>query len=112
MFRGNDANGNYVGDVIGLEDETIEIPGAAKVERLLVPFWENGQHAAIPSITKQKAFVEDQRKHFRDINNYPAVLSERLDQLRDQVTEQMAQDHSGWEAILKIPETAGIETKG
>jgi nicotinate phosphoribosyltransferase len=110
VFRGSDTKGDYVADVIGLEDETIEIAGAAKVERLLVPFWENGQHAAIPSIVKQKAFVEDQRKHFRDINNYPTMLSERLEQLRDDLTEQMHKDSSGWETILKVPET--VETKG
>lgn len=112
VFRGSDINGDYVGDVIGLEEESIEIAGAAKVERLLVPFWENGQHSAIPSIIKQKAFVEEHRKRFRDINNYPTVMSERLDQLRDDLTELMHKDHSGWEEILKVPESAGIETKG
>jgi len=50
LFRGIDANGDYVGDVTGLDDEQIEIPGAARVERLLIPFWENGQHARIPAI--------------------------------------------------------------
>src|SRR6266704_4045263 len=40
VFRGIDANGNYIGDVTGLDDEEIEIPGAARVEPLLQPFWE------------------------------------------------------------------------
>ncbi len=62
VFRGIDAQGNYLGDVTGLDDEEIQIPGAARVERLLLPFWENGQHSAIPSIEKQKAFVEEQRQ--------------------------------------------------
>src|SRR5262245_13635183 len=48
VFRGIDAAGNYVADVTGLLDEEIEIPGAARVERLLQPFWENGQHSPIP----------------------------------------------------------------
>src|SRR3982751_6494777 len=61
LFRGSDKDGYFIGDLIGLEDETVEIEGAAKVERLLIPFWENGQHSPIPSITKQKAFVENQR---------------------------------------------------
>src|SRR4029078_10175509 len=78
LFRGTDANGMYVGDVIGLESESVEIPGAVKVERLLVPFWENGQHSAIPSIEKQKAFVQEQRRHFADIENYPHQLSTGL----------------------------------
>jgi hypothetical protein len=56
VFRGSDGRGNYVADVIGLDGESLEIPGAVKVERLLVPFWENGQHSAIPSILKQKVF--------------------------------------------------------
>ncbi|HSB29594.1 MAG TPA: hypothetical protein VLE19_17130, partial [Pyrinomonadaceae bacterium] len=104
LFRGSDNHGNYVGDIIGLEDEDIEIPGAANVERLLVPFWENGQHSSIPSITKQKAFVEEQRQRFGDINNYRHELSERLRDLRDQLTERMRTDDSGWEDVLAMPE--------
>jgi nicotinate phosphoribosyltransferase len=109
LFRGSDAQQNYVGDVIGLEEEEVTIPGATRVERLLVPFWENGQHSAIPSITKQKVFVADQRKRFADIDNYPCVLSERLRKLRNDLTEQMRADNSGWQEILKVPETADVE---
>jgi len=109
LFRGSDAQQNYVGDVIGLEEEEVAIQGATRVERLLVPFWENGQHSAIPSITKQKVFVADQRKRFADIDNYPCVLSERLRKLRNDLTEQMRADNSGWQEILKVPETADAE---
>jgi len=109
LFRGIDAQDNYVADVIGLEEEEVEIPGAARVERLLVPFWENGQHSAIPSITKQKVFVEDQRKRFANINNYPVTLSDRLYKLRDELTQQMRADNSGWQEILKVPEAADVE---
>ncbi len=104
VFRGINADGNYIGDVIGLDDENIEIAGAAKVERLLQAFWENGQHSAIPSIEKQKAFVADQMKRFKDIHNYPRTLSDRLAKLRDDLTEQMRADNSGWETVLKLPE--------
>jgi nicotinate phosphoribosyltransferase len=104
LFRGADADGNYIGDVTALDDEEIDIPGAAKVERLLVPFWENGQHSAIPSIWKQKVFVEEQRKRFRDIDNYPCRLSDRLRQLRADLVARSREDHSGWESILKRPE--------
>ncbi|MGH9969317.1 MAG: hypothetical protein ACREBG_16170 [Pyrinomonadaceae bacterium] len=104
VFRGIDTNGNCVADVTGLDDENIEIPGAARVERLLVPFWENGQHSAIPSITKQKAIVEDQRKRFPDINSYPCRPSDRLRKLRDDLTAQMRADNSGWEEVVRMPE--------
>ena len=104
LFRGLDDLGNHVGDVTGLDDEEIEIPGAAHVERLLVPFWENGQHAAIPSIEKQKTFVADQRKRFPDIDNYPCLLSDKLRTLRDDLTAQMRADNSGWQKIVKMPE--------
>jgi nicotinate phosphoribosyltransferase len=104
LFRGVTSKGNYVGDVVGLDDEEINIPGAIRVERLLQPFWENGQHSAIPSIEKQKAFVEEQRKRFGDIRNYPSTLSDRLHKLRDDLTAQMRADNSGWEEVLKIPE--------
>src|SRR5438067_4041394 len=35
IFRGVDKNGKYVADVIGLDEEEVEIPDAARVERLL-----------------------------------------------------------------------------
>jgi nicotinate phosphoribosyltransferase len=104
LFRGSDEKGNFVADVAGLDEETIEVPGAAHVERLLQPFWENGQHAVIPSIEKQKAFVEDQRRRFSDINNYPSLLSDKLRKLRDDLTAKMRADNSGWERVLKIPD--------
>ena len=104
VFRSTDEQGNYLGDVTGLEEEEIQIPGAARVERLLLPFWENGQHSAIPSIEKQKAFVEEQRQRFADIDNYPHTLSDKLQKLRDDLTAQMRADNSGWEGVLKMPE--------
>lgn len=104
VFRGIGADGSYVGDVTGLDDEEVEIPGAAKVERQLLPFWENGQHAAIPSIEKQKAFVKEQMARFPDLHNYPHTLSERLRKLRDDLTAQMRADGSGWQSVLRLPE--------
>ena len=108
LFRGSDADENYIGDVIGLDSEELEIPGAAKVERLLVPFWENGQHSTIPSIWKQKVFVEEQRKRFGDINNYPRRLSDKLQKLRDDLVARFRVDDSGWQCILKMPERTSL----
>ena len=104
LFRGSDANGSYVGDVTGLEEEEIEIPSAARVERLLVPFWENGQYPSIPSIEKQKSFVTDQRRRFHDLDNYSHTLSDKLRKLRDDLTAQMRADNSGWQEVVKMPE--------
>lgn len=104
VFRGVDPAGSYVGDVTGLEDEEIEIPGAARVERLLLPFWKNGQHEGIPSIEKQKVFVKEQMTRFGDLHNYSHTLSERLRQLRNELTAQMRADSSGWQEIVKMPE--------
>lgn len=103
VFRGVDAEGRYVADVTGLDEEDLEIPGAARVERLLVPFWEGGRHESIPSIVKQKAFVEEQLRRFPDIDNYPHTLSERLGRLRDDLTGRMRSDESGWRQILNVP---------
>ena len=104
VFRGIDSEGNYVEDVTGLDDEQVQIPGAVMVERLLHPFWENGQHSAIPSIEKQKAFVADQMRRFPDLHKYPTRLSDQLARLRDDLTEQMRADNSGWENVLRLPE--------
>jgi nicotinate phosphoribosyltransferase len=103
VFRGSAASGRYVGDVTGLDDEEVEIPGAARVERLLQPFWESGRHESIPSIRKQKAFVEEQLARFEDIGRYPHTLSERLRTLRDDLTARMRRDDSGWREVLHTP---------
>jgi nicotinate phosphoribosyltransferase len=105
LFRGIDVRGNYVADVTGLDDEEVEIPGATRVERLLVPFWENGQHAAIPSIEKQKAVVAEQRARFANINQYPHIMSQRLQNLIEELTAQMRADSSGWQQVVKLPES-------
>jgi len=104
VFRGADRDGNYVGDIVGLDGEEIEIPGAATVETLLAPFWERGRYDSIPSITKLKAFVEEQRARFRDIENYPHTLSDKLRYLRDELTARMRADESNWRAVLQVPE--------
>src|ERR671921_1683778 len=77
VFRGVAEDGRYVADVTGLDEEDVEIEGASRVERLLVPFWEGGRHESIPSIVKQKTFVEEQLRRFPDINSYPHTLSDR-----------------------------------
>jgi nicotinate phosphoribosyltransferase len=109
IFRGTGADGKYVADIIGLDDEKVEIPGAVRVERLLVPFWEHGRYDPIPSIKKQKAFVEEQRARFADIDNYSHSLSDKLRNLRDNLTAKMREDVSGWQEVLKVPEQLGKE---
>ena len=109
VFRGIDEAGRYVGDVTGLSGEEIDIPGAARVEPLLVPFWEGGRHEPIPSITKQKAFVEQQLARFADIHAYPRALSDRLRTLRDGLTARMRRDESGWLEVLRLPDALAAD---
>src|SRR5260370_35395783 len=104
VLRGIDVRGNYVGDVTGLEDEQIEIPGAAAVERLLLPFWDNGQHSPIPSIEQHKTFISDQTKRFPELRNYPCRFSEPLTKLPDGFTPQMRAGSPGCESVLNAPE--------
>jgi nicotinate phosphoribosyltransferase len=105
IFRGADAEGFYVADVVGLDEEEIEIPHATAVERLLVPFFEEGRHEAIPSIKKQKIFVEEQRARFRSLADYPHDLSPRLRALRDELARRSQEDDSGWERVLRMPDS-------
>jgi len=104
IFRGSDAAGRYVGDVTGLDEEEVNIPGAARVERLLQRFWEGGRHESIPSILKQKSFVEEQLRRFPALDAYPHTLSDRLRSLRDELTARMRSDDSGWRDLLDVPE--------
>lgn len=112
VFRGADKEGFYVGDIIGLDDEEISIDGAARIEKLLLPFWNEGRHSAIPSILKQRDFVREQLARFRDINNYPHTLSQRLRHLRDALTAQMRRDESNWQKVLKTPESLAADLRG
>ena len=100
-----DAAGRYVADVTGLDDEAVEVPGAARVERLLQPFWEGGRRESIPSILKQKAFVEEQLRRFPSLDDYPHTLSDGLRALRDELTARMRADESGWREVLEVPES-------
>jgi len=109
VFRGVDREGRYVADVTGLDEEDLEIPGAARVERLLVPFWEGGSHESIPSIVKQKTFVEEQLRRFPDIDNYPHALSDKLRRLRDELSARMRSDESGWRQVLRMPDSLAAE---
>ncbi|MFL6228643.1 MAG: nicotinate phosphoribosyltransferase [Pyrinomonadaceae bacterium] len=104
IYRGIDAAGFYVGDVTGLDDEQPDIPDAAKVERLLTPFFEEGRHRVVPSIKKQRDFVEEQRARFRSLDAYPHDLSPRLRHLRDDLARRMRHDTSGWQRVLRQPE--------
>jgi nicotinate phosphoribosyltransferase len=104
IFRGVGPDGKYVGDVIGLDDEEMAIQNAANVERLLIPFWSNGYHKPIPSITKLKSFVEEQRARFEDIENYPVGLSEKLSTLRADLISKMREDKSDWRKVLNMPD--------
>jgi hypothetical protein len=116
VFRGVGADGRYVADVTGLDWEEVSIPGAASVERLLAPFWEGGRHDSIPSILKQRTFVEEQLRRFPSIEDYPHTLSDKLETLRDELTARMREDESGWREILTVPESladaVGAASKG
>jgi nicotinate phosphoribosyltransferase len=109
VFRGVGADGRYVADVTGLDSEEVEIPGAASVERLLQPFWVGGRHDSIPSILKQKTFVEEQLRRFPSPDEYPHALSDKLRALRDELTARMRADDSGWRQVLDVPEQLEAE---
>jgi nicotinate phosphoribosyltransferase len=102
VFRGIDANGNYMGDVIALNDEVIEIPNAVKIEKLLSTFWTNGYHEEIPSITKLKAYLEEQRARFVDIENYSVTLSDKLTNLRAEIVSKMREEKNDWQKVLRM----------
>ena len=104
IFRGIDSQGQFVGDVIGLDGEEISVLGAVLTERLLLPFWDNGSHEALPSIIKQKSYIEEQRQKFPDINAYPVTLSEKLRNLRSELTSAMKNDPSPWQTLVNIPD--------
>ena len=78
LFRGSDARGMYAGDVIGLDDEEAEIPGAVRVSVCRCLSGRTDNTRRFHRIREQKIFVEEQRRRFEDIENYPRQLSTRL----------------------------------
>ena len=104
IFRGEDVRGNFVGDIIGLDDEEIMVAGATATERLLVPFWDNGRHEPLPSIEKQKGIVAEQRRRFTDLHAYPVTLSDKLRALRAELTAAMKHDPSAWRELVTVPD--------
>jgi nicotinate phosphoribosyltransferase len=103
VYRGADASGRFVGDVIGLDGEPITIDGASTVEPLLVPFWTMGYYEPIPSIAKLKAYVESQRTRFADIDSYPVTISDRLRSLRESLVERMRAEPNDWRSLVTVP---------
>ncbi len=82
----------------------MRIPGAVTIERLLRPFAAHGVAARVPSILKQKSFVEEQRTRFANLERYPHTLSARLRRLREELTARMRADESGWQQVLTLPD--------
>ena len=41
---------------------------------------------------------------FPDLHDYSCTLSDRLTKMRDELTERMRADNSGWEKVLQLPE--------
>jgi hypothetical protein len=50
--------------------------------------------------------VQEQRRRFADIENYPHELSVTLRELRDDLVRRMRADNSGWQEILKAADYA------
>jgi hypothetical protein len=109
VFRGADARGMYVADVIGLEGEQVSIPGAVTVEPLLRAFWDRGYHEPIESIPNLKAWVDEQRGRFEDLAAYPVSVSTALAELRDSVTAAMRVEPNDWRSLVVVPEELELE---
>jgi nicotinic acid phosphoribosyltransferase len=110
VFRGVDAKGNYVA---GRDGDWLMKTFKYRAPRTLSD-WSSrfGKMVSIQRFLRsknRKRSWAEQIIRFGDLHNYPLTLSERLTKLRDNLTEQMRADNSGWEKILKLPEEMAEE---
>jgi nicotinate phosphoribosyltransferase len=87
VYRATDKNGNFMGDVIGLEGETI--PGIP----LLTPVMKEGKicydlptiHEIQGAATDNLARLSEPFKRLKDAKTYPVIKSKRLEAKRQEV---------------------------
>lgn len=102
IWRCTGEDGFYVKDIISMIEEAAPRGDFKRVTPLLEQFYENGRHMVIPSPEKQKKFVREQLRLFKNINGYPVELSDSLRTSKENMLKRMNHDETGEEGIVMV----------
>lgn len=102
VWRCVDDEGFYVKDIITM-NICSKPAGKFKAFPLLYRFYDRGKYPSIPSIQKQREFVHEQVKYFRDIRNYPVEIDSSLMTSRNNLVARMINDEAGEDGIAMVP---------
>lgn len=109
VLRYHDKDGYYLGDMIVSEEprtfgfnEKSPWPEAAGMTELFHDFWIDGAAKQVPSIERQREFVMLQVQRFRDIDNYPVVLSPGLKRMVEHLTAHMREDKNEYPYLVEV----------
>ncbi|MDP3697498.1 MAG: hypothetical protein Q8R55_05795 [Candidatus Taylorbacteria bacterium] len=92
----------YVKDIISMLEEAVPRGDFKYAVPLLCKFYENGKFMPIPSPEKQKQFVSEQLRKFRDIERYPVELSKSLLYSKERLIEMIKYDEIGTDGVIVV----------
>lgn len=102
VWRCVDEEGFYVKDVISMIEEASPSGNFKNAIPLLERFYEDGRHMVIPSPEKQRNFVHDQLRRFKNIDKYPIEWSSSLKESKDNIIKRMNHDDMGTENVVMV----------
>jgi len=88
VYRIIGADGYYTGDIIGLEGEDIsqELKSYETYKELLIPVIKNGEQVySCPKIDEISKYREEELAKFRELKNYPVILSKGVEKLLEEL---------------------------
>lgn len=101
VWRCVDDKGFYVKDVVTM-DICAEPRGSFKAFPLINHFYGRGKYPNIPSIQKQREFVNEQMKKFYNIKNYPIEIDPSLTSSIKNLVAQMKHDEAEEDGVVMI----------
>jgi len=102
VWRCVDREGFYVKDIITM-DINAKPTDNFEAFPLLGWFYGQGKHPIIYSIQKQREFVFEQVKKFRDLRNYPVEIDLSLTMSRKNLVTRMNHDEAGEDDVVMVP---------
>ena len=111
IWRYRDKEGYYLGDMITTDDfdggiytgSSYPWANASSSESLLHDFWMDGSSGRVPSMHKQREFVLEQVRWFRDFYHYPVVIEPHLKIMIEEISAFMNKDENEYCDIV-IPQ--------
>ncbi len=102
IWRCTDEDGFYVKDIVAMIEEAAPRGNFKQAAPLLERFYEDGRHMVILSPEKQKKFVHEQLRLFKNIDEYPVELSDSLKTAKENMSKRMRHDEMGEDGVIMV----------